>query len=150
MAREFPNVVARISEVQSRVDQAAREIADLRVPNKRFGTYIYGLTVKAFDAQGKAEGWEPWAPLLPATIVEKNRIGKEVPLVRTGELRTGFVPESGENPGVGNTVRHARYFEEGTDTMPRRQLLPSREFFLKTALKVYNQYVGEVTRRANG
>lgn len=71
--------------------------------------------------------------------------------MRSGALRAGFTSfYSRENAGVGNELSYSRFHHEGTDRLPRRELLPNRENTLQIGLKVYGQYVEREARKANG
>jgi phage gpG-like protein len=109
---------------------------------------LYGWTIRNFDRQGALQGG--WSPLRPSTIRQKARIGKEVPLVRSGQMRANFTQfYSDENAGVGNAISYSKVHHEGTSKMARRELLPRRNVVLQIGLKVYGAYVDRQVARAN-
>lgn len=140
---------AQLAAAQRRLDGFARAMADQTPANREASIAMYGFTLRNFDRQGGLQGG--WAPLADSTIRQKQRIGKEQPLVRSGHMRAGFTSfYSSENAGVGNEVTYSKFHHEGTSRMPRRELLPTRENVLQIGLKVYGQYVAREARKANG
>lgn len=149
-----PLVSAELNERQvallnQRLERFARSISDLTPANREASIALYGWTIRNFDRQGGLQGG--WAPLAPSTIRQKQRIGKQVPLVRTGALRANFTSFfSRDNAGVGNQLGYSRFQHEGTATIPSRELLPRRETVLEIGIRVYDQYVRRQVREANG
>lgn len=140
---------AQLAAVNRRLERLAAAIQRPTEANREASIALYGFTLRNFDRQGQMQGG--WKPLAPSTIRQKQRIGKEQPLVRSGHMRAGFTSfYSSENAGVGNEVEYSRYHHEGTDRLPQRELLPNRENTLKIGLKVYGQYVEREARKANG
>lgn len=116
--------------------------------NRQASIALYGWTIRNFDRQGALQG--RWAPLRPSTVRQKARIGKQVPLVRSGHMRSGFTQfYSDENAGVGNAISYSKFHHEGTSKMARRELLPRRDVVLQIGLKVYDAYVQRQVARAN-
>lgn len=152
MAEPFATVKlneAQLAAANRRLEQFANAMADVTPANREASIALYGFTLRNFDRQGALQGG--WKPLAPSTVRQKQRIGKEVPLVRTGHLRAGFTSfYSRDNAGVGNEVSYSRFHHEGTGRMPQRELLPTRENVLQIGLKVYGQYVAREARKANG
>jgi hypothetical protein len=81
---------------------------------------------------GRGQRWRtPWAPLAPATIAEKVRLGYPTdPLVRTGRMRShlvsrplGFERLSQTSVIAGTRLERAVFHQRGTKRMPRRQLV---------------------------
>ena len=149
-----PFVSAKVNEAQLaaanwRLDQFARAMDEPTQANREASIALYGFMLRNFDRQGALQGG--WRPLAESTIRQKQRIGKEVPLVRTGHMRAGFTSfYSRDNAGVGNAVRYSLFQHEGTGRIPPRELLPNRENVLQIGLKVYGQYVSREARKANG
>lgn len=140
---------AQLAAATRRLEAFARAMGDMTPANREASIALYGFTLRNFDRQGGLQGG--WAPLAESTIRQKQRIGKEQPLVRTGHMRAGFTSfYSRDNAGVGNEVTYSRYHHEGTSRLPKRELLPSRENVLQIGLKVYGQYVAREARKANG
>lgn len=134
---------------EKRLERFLGEMANPTTANRQASIQLYGWCIRNFDSEGAFVG--KWAELADSTIREKRRLGKEKMLVRTGELRAGFDAfYTRENAGVGNDVPHAIFHEEGTNTTPRRQLLPSRSTVLEIGLQVYGNYVARAAKRANG
>jgi phage gpG-like protein len=149
-----PFVTAKLNEAQlaaanRRLDQFARAMDDQTPANREASIAMYGFTLRNFDRQGALQGG--WKPLAASTIRQKQRIGKEQPLVRSGHMRAGFTSfYSRDNAGVGNEVSYSRFHHEGTSRLPQRLLLPTRENVLQIGLKVYGNYVSREARKANG
>lgn len=149
-----PLVTAKLNEVQlaavnRRLEGFASAIRDLTPANREASIALYGFTIRNFDRQGALQ--DRWAPLAPSTVKQKQRIGKEVPLVRSGAMRAAFTSfYSRDNAGVGNELSYSKFHHEGTSTLPQRTLLPDCENTLKIGLKVYDQYVQREARKANG
>lgn len=149
-----PFVSAKLNEAQlvalnRRLERFAGAMNDQTPANREASIALYGFTLRNFDRQGSLQGG--WTPLAPSTIRQKQRIGKEQPLVRTGHMRAGFTSfYSRDNAGVGNEITYSKFHHEGNDRLPQRTLLPDRENTLKIGLKVYGQYVEREARKANG
>lgn len=148
-----PVVSAELNEQQLRamnrkLERFADSIEHPIEANRQASIALYGWTIRNFDRQGALQGG--WAPLKPRTVREKARIGKQVPLVRSGHMRSGFTQfYSDENAGVGNEVSYSKYHHFGTKHMARRELLPRRDVVLQIGLKVYGAYVERQVARAN-
>jgi phage gpG-like protein len=148
-----PVISAQVDEAQLRamnrkLERFAESIERPIEANRQASIALYGWTIRNFDRQGALQGG--WAPLKPRTVKEKARIGKQVPLVRSGHMRSGFTQfYSDENAGVGNEVSYSKYHHFGTSKMARRELLPRRDVVLQIGLKVYDAYVKRQVARAN-
>lgn len=139
---------AQLRAMDRRLERFARAMRDPTPANREASIALYGWTIRNFNAEGRMQGG--WTPLHPRTVREKKRIGKEKMLVRTGALRANFTQfYSRDNAGVGNQLSYAKFHHEGTDRLPRRELLPRRDKVLEIGLKVYGQYVARETRKAN-
>lgn len=139
----------KLARLNLRLEKFARAISDLTPANREASIALYGFTIRNFDSQGGLQGG--WSPLAERTVREKTRIGKEVPLVRTGALRSGFTSfYSRDNAGVGNELEYSKFHHFGTQRLPQRELLPNRENVLKIGIKVYGQYIEREARAANG
>lgn len=149
-----PLISAKVNEVQlaaanRRLERFASAMHDQTPANREASIAMLGYTYRNFDRQGALQGG--WKPLAPSTVKQKQRIGKEQPLVRSGHMRAGFTSfYSRDNAGVGNEVSYSRFHHEGTRPMPQRLLLPTREKVLDIGLKVYGNYVAREARKANG
>lgn len=83
-----------------------------------------------FATEGARWG-QPWAPLKPATIAEKQRRGYPLSiLVRTGELERSLSIRSlsierlyPQRMTLGTRVPYAHFHQDGTSRMPARNLL---------------------------
>jgi phage gpG-like protein len=140
---------AQLAAMNRRLEGFARAMDDLTPANREASIALYGFTIRNFDRQGALQGG--WAPLADSTVRQKQRIGKEVPLVRSGAMRGGFTSfYSRDNAGVGNELSYSRFHHEGSGRMPKRELLPNRENTLRIGLAVYGQYVAREARKANG
>lgn len=149
----IPTVSVELNEDQLRsmnrkLERFAESIARPIEANRQASIALYGWTIRNFDRQGSFQGG--WASLRPSTIRQKMRIGKEVPLVRSGHMRDGFTQfYSNDNAGVGNEVEYSKFHHFGTSKMARRELLPRRDVVLQIGLKVYGAYVDRQVARAN-
>lgn len=140
---------AQVKRLLKRLNIAEGKIKNRSVVNRQIGIQMYGLTLRNFDSQGSQFG-ERWAALAASTVKEKQRIGKTVPLVRTGELRSGFTYDyDAKDVKIFNGVAHAVFFEKGTKHMVARKLLPPRDTFVSTAVKIYERYVKAVVEEVN-
>jgi phage gpG-like protein len=149
-----PLISATINEAQRRalerrLEAFARAMGDLTPANREASIALYGFTIRNFDQRGGLQGG--WTPLASSTIRQKQRIGKEQPLVRSGHMRAGFTSfYSADNAGVGSEVSYSRFHHEGTPRLPQRELLPRRDAVLQIGIKVYGSYVQRKVREANG
>jgi phage gpG-like protein len=149
-----PLISATINEAQRRalerrLEAFARAMGDLTPANREASIALYGFTIRNFDQRGGLQGG--WTPLASSTIRQKQRIGKEQPLVRSGHMRAGFTSfYSADNAGVGNEVSYSRFHHEGTPRLPQRELLPRRDAVLQIGIRVYGSYVQRKIREANG
>lgn len=135
--------------VERRLEQFARAMENPIEANREASIALYGFTIRNFQQQGALQGG--WQPLAPSTIRQKQRIGKEQPLVRSGHMRAGFTSfYSRDNAGVGNEVSYSRFHHEGTSRLPQRELLPRRDAVLQIGINVYGKYVERKVREANG
>lgn len=138
----------QLRTMNRRLESFAQSIAKPIEANRQASIALYGWTVRNFDKQGGLQGG--WAPLRPRTIKQKAKIGKEVPLVRTGHMRSGFTQfYSDDNAGVGNEVEYSKFHHGGTANIPRRELLPRRDVVLQIGLKVYGAYVARQVAKVN-
>jgi phage gpG-like protein len=139
---------SQLRAMNRKLERFAESIKHPIEANRQASIALYGWTIRNFDRQGALQGG--WAPLKPRTVREKARIGKQVPLVRSGHMRSGFTQfYSDENAGVGNEVSYSKYHHFGTSKMVRRELLPRRDVVLQIGLKVYGAYVQRQVARAN-
>jgi phage gpG-like protein len=123
-------------------------LRDRTPANRQVSVQMYAWTIRNFDREGALLGG--WSPLAPKTVREKSRIGKQKMLVRTGALRNSLVPfYSNDNAGIGSELEYSEYHQKGTDDLPKREMLPTREVVQEIGLKVYNAYVARATREAN-
>ena len=140
--------IESVDQVNRKLEKLAKLLAKPEVANKAASIALYGRVIKNFDQQGAMDG--RWVPLAESTVRQKQKIGKEQMLVRTGHLRSGFVPSHDEhNARVRNEVPYAIYHHEGTSRIPARNLLPSRQATIEIGLKVYKYYVEQWVRQVN-
>lgn len=140
---------ADIARLNRKLERFAKEVREPTAANREASIALYGRVIRNFDQQGALFG--RWVPLAIATVKEKQRIGKEQPLVRTGQMRQGFVPfYSADNAGVRNEVEHAYYHQHGTSRgLPARNMLPDRKTVIDIGVKIYTRHVERQTRQAN-
>lgn len=138
----------KLRELNRRLDRFAVAMGDTTPANREASIALYGWTIRNFDRQGGLQGG--WAPLAASTVREKQRIGKQQMLVRTGQLRQSFSGFfSRENAGVGTPIIYSRFHHEGAGRMPQRELLPRQDVVLQIGIRVYGQYVARKAREAN-
>lgn len=134
-----------------RLERAIASLKDRRQANRQVTVALYSWAIRNFDRGGALVGG--WPPLAERTVREKERIGKQRIMVRTGELRQGFnTSYSNDDARIGNDVPYSVYHDSAeprTSNLPRRQLLPSRDVVLDIGLRVYNAYIAKVTKSAN-
>jgi len=139
----------QVAALNRRLDRFADAMKDPTPANREASIAMYGFLIRNFDRAGGLQGG--WTPLSPKTVKEKARIGKERMLVRSGALRSSFLPfHSRENAGVGSELEYSKYHQEGTVHIPQREMLPRREKVLEIGLKVYGNYVARESRKASG
>lgn len=135
---------------QRKIEALGRRLGTFRrTANRAVAVQMYQWFVQNFDNEGaKVGGWEP---LRPATIRQKERLGKERMLVRSGTLRQSFLPFSDEdNAGIGSELEYAEYHEKGNQSrnLPRRPMLPTRAAVQDMGMRVYQFYVDKAVREA--
>lgn len=138
-------LAALSGDLRSRA-QVMREIA----------TQFYSWTIRDYDAGGALRPTGPWAPLAPATVLEKLRLGySTVPLgPRTGNLRQSFLPFYDEDSaGVGARasagVDYAAVHEEGDPerNIPARPMLPPDDVAGGYVTRIYGRFVNLTVER---
>jgi phage gpG-like protein len=138
----------QLGNLNRRLERFADSIERPIEANRQASIALYGWTLRNFNQQGALQGG--WAPLAPRTIIQKARIRKEVPLVRSGALRSNFTQfYSDDNAGVGNQLRYSRFHHDGTEHIPQRELLPRRDVVLRIGIRVYEAYIARQVARAN-
>lgn len=138
----------QLAAMERKLERFARAIARPTEANREASVALYGFVARNFQREGSLVGG--WAPLAPATVRQKARIGKERMLVRSGALKGSFVPfHSDVQAGVGSELEYSKYQHDGTATIPPRQLLPNREQTLDIGLRVYGQFVERKVAEAN-
>lgn len=142
----------QIRDIGKRLDYFADQIKDMRRANKQVEIQLYAWCINNFDREGAFVGG--WPPLAESTIREKERLGKQRMLVRSGLLRGGFSGKSSKtDASIGNDVEYSVYHhsaEARRGRLPRRQLLPSAGTVLEIGLTVYQLYIGRAVKKANG
>lgn len=137
-------------ELNRKLSALASKLRDRAIPNRAIATQLYAWTIDNFDSAGRLVGG--WAPLAPATIAEKKRIGKEQPLVRTGALRASLLPFSdNDRVGIGTPLAYARPLHEGATSrrLPARPIIPGPDVITQMGIKVYEFYISQ-TKQAVG
>lgn len=128
-------------EVGKRLRELSARVRDRTKPAKQLAVQLYGDTLRNFNTNG-AYFKNPWAQLAISTQHYKSARGWYVMLVRTGRLRQGFYQYSNQQyAAVGNKVEYASFHEEGTRHMPRRQILPSKEWAADRGVQVFRAYL---------
>jgi len=151
-------VEVRDAQLQRRLTDLARYIADRNTPNKKASIDLYGFVARNFQQEGALVGG--WAPLAPSTVEDKAKHGYSLILQNTGQLRQSFVPFSDkEQAGVGaqrlsglsdgRPADLAAIHQEGAGRIPARPMLPSREQALEIGIRVYDLHIEQARRKAN-
>jgi phage gpG-like protein len=139
---------ADVARLNQKLNRFAKQIKDATPANREASIAMYGVTIRNFDRQGALFG--AWTPLAESTIRQKQRIGKEQMLVRSGRLRNAFVPSyTADNAAVRNEVEYAEHHQYGTNRIPARNMLPDRKTVLDIGVKIYSRYVERQVRAAN-
>lgn len=132
------------------LDRLERKLARLRAgvadptqANREVSIALQAFVIRNFQLEGRliAGGW---APLAPATIKEKRRIGKEKKLVRTGQLKNSFVPFFDRTTaGVGSDLDYAAAHQFGVPerNLPAREMLPRPKQMTEISIKVYQGFI---------
>ena len=137
-----------VAKVQGKLTRLAQKLGDLTVPNRAVATQLYSWFIDNFDHDGSLVGG--WVPLAPATIRQKDRLGKEKMLVRSGHLRASVLPFSdAARAGIGSELSYSQTHQLGSSTVPQREILPRDKDVLDIGLRVYQLYVDRATREAN-
>lgn len=130
-------------------------LADRQTINRKIAIELYGWVIRNFDAEGGMQS-PPWLPLKASTLKQKARLGfSPKPLIRTGHLRQSFAPfstaaEAGVGAKASAGVDYAEVHEEGTKDghIPARPMLPTQQFALDTAVKIYGLEIAQLRRTA--
>lgn len=129
------------TEIGKRLTALAAKVRDRSKPAKQLAVQLYGDTLRNFNTNG-AYFKNPWAQLAVSTQHYKSSKGWYVMLVRTGNMRQRFYQESSATyAAVGNSAEYSSFHEEGTRHMPRRQILPSKEWASQRGIVVFQEYL---------
>lgn len=140
-AKSEIRIITTSGAVGHRLKELARKVKDRSKPAKQLAVQLYGDTLRNFNTNG-AYFKNPWAQLAVSTQHYKSAHGWYVMLVRTGTLRQGFYQYSNQQyAAVGNKVPYASFHEEGTSRMPRRQIMPSKEWAATRGVQVFREYL---------
>lgn len=118
-------------------------VSDPTQANRQVSIALQAFVIRNFQLEGRlvAGGW---APLAPATIKEKRRIGKEKKLVRTGDLKNSFTPFFDKTTaGVGSDLSYAASHQFGLPerNLPARSMIPSPKQTAEISIKIYEQFI---------
>lgn len=134
-----------LAEKEAQFKRVASAVQNRQPANRRASVALYGWIIRDYDQEGGLIGG--WAPLAPATVKEKARIGKEKMLVRTGRLRNSFRSfYDNDVAGAGSDVTYSEFHEEGTARIPKRSMLPPRDVALDIGIKVYDHYIASAIK----
>lgn len=141
----------RIRRLTQRLDRLTLRLKNPEQANREASIQLYGFVIKNFQQEGGLVGG--WAPLAPATVKQKAKIGKELILVRTGQLKASFVPfHDVANAGVGTNLPYAVDHEKGVKSrnLPARHMLPPQKVATEIGIKVYNAFIKRELQEASG
>ncbi|CAB4169983.1 hypothetical protein UFOVP1082_47 [uncultured Caudovirales phage] len=140
--------------ITSKFDKLSRIAGGTEEVNRKISISLYGWTIRNFNRKGSGVSESiPWAPLSPATIKRKAKLGKTQMLVISGNLRQSFNPFfDSKSAGVGaqasafkgSSGDYALYLHEGTKNMPARNLLPTEQAAKNIAHDVYNVALSKI------
>jgi phage gpG-like protein len=134
-----------LAEKEAQFRRVANAVEHREPANRRASVALYGWIIRNYDAEGGLIGG--WAPLAPATVKEKARIGKERILVRSGRLRNSLRSFfDNDQAGVGSDVPYSDVHEEGSGRVPQRKILTPRDTALDIGIKVYDHYIATAIR----
>lgn len=135
-------------EIGRKLKDLAKKVKDRTTPAKQLAVQLYGDTLRNFETNG-AFFENPWPQLAISTQHYKSAHGWYVMLVRTGVLRNGFYQYSNNNfAAVGNKVPYASFHETGTSRMPRRQIMPSKEWAAERGITIFKGYLAKSVQEA--
>lgn len=121
--------------------------------NRKIAIVLYGWVMRNFDEEGALQT-PTWVPLKESTRLRKAQQGyPSAPLVRTGNLKKSYAPFSDTNvAGVGVRasfgVDYARVHEDGGGHVPKRSMLPPKEFAREKAIDIYGLEVKRLRKEA--
>lgn len=129
--------------VEARFKAMARRIRNRRPLFKRIGIKLLNEINEGFE-QEKNDG-KSWTPLALKTIEQRRKAGKGAMILQdTGRLKGSYTSQFNNNTlRVGTNVEYAPTHEFGTNNIPKRQMLPSREVTLGIALSVTEGFIRE-------
>lgn len=152
------SVTVNVAPVVSALGSLTASLKNRQTTLREIATQLTGWTQRNYDAGGALRPTGPWAPLAPATVVEKLRLGySTVPLgSRSGHLRLSILPFSdNDSAGVGMRasfgVDYAAVHEEGDPerNIPARPMLPPDEVASGYVMRIYDRHVKISISRAN-
>lgn len=131
------DVRSNLGDVLEDLDDAQGRTDDLRPVFRLFDRRVSMFARRQFETSG-AVGGDPWEPLKEETKKKRlrhrggNRGGVDKPLWDFGKLKASLQtagPESVREVGRqryvrGTTVFYARFHQEGTEDIPKRQIFP--------------------------
>jgi len=102
-------------------------IARLRNPEKALGevgAYLEGKAKQRFLQEKDPQG-NPWAPLAPSTIADKQRRGAPLKILRDRGILMSSIAfrVSGAEVRVGTSQEYAIWLQKGTGKMPSRPFM---------------------------
>jgi len=109
------------------LEAMARRLSDLTPVTRVFAEELKTAVDRSFERSVSPTG-EGFAPLLPATLARKARLGRSPkPLIGRGTLRNSVFAR-GETTtiryGIGPTAQYGGYHQFGTPTLKPRPFLP--------------------------
>lgn len=152
------SVIVKADAATSAIAGLASSLKDRGLVHRQIAAQFYSWTIRNYDSGGALRPAGPWAPLAPATVVEKLRLGySTVPLgPRSGHLRQSFLPFSDNDiAGVGARasfdVDYAAVHEEGgvERNVPARPMLPPDEVANGYVTRIYGAFVKTSISRNN-
>ena len=142
---EFRPTLARVADA---VRRRIRRLPDLTAPNARIAAFLDSWVQRNFQTEGEnVGGWTPFA--LGGRWIPGVGLDTSAKLLQhTGEMRASFRSFYDDSDvGIGSDLPRSRYHELGTETIPRRRILPEREEVLKPVLEIYNRHFVDIGRK---
>ncbi len=129
-----------LAEKEQQFKRVANAVQNRQPANRRASVALYGWIIRNIDQEGGLIGG--WAPLAPTTVKRKAAAGKERMLVWTGRLRNSFRSfYDNDVAGAGSDVTYSETHQDGTDRVPKREMLTPRDVALDIGIKVYDHYI---------
>jgi phage gpG-like protein len=126
----------------------AGEIGRPEEANRQVSVFLDSWVQRNFRSEGgSVGGWTPFAR--GGRWIKGQGLDTSAKLLQhTGALRLSFRAFfDSTRAGIGSDLHYAKYHHEGTDRLPKRQLLPERENVLPQVRQIYESYARDMAGR---